>query len=324
MGAARTPQSSRSAARRAAGFVLIGLLCAAATVAPADAATLYGAANGFGQGSGPSSLYSIDPATGAATLIGPIGFTNVTGLAFLGDGRLVGSANGDDIFGAQSSILIEIDPTTGAGTLIGEIDTNQTGGCGRMPDITYDPSTDTLYGYADFCGLGVVEGDTPEGLFTIDPNTGAGTSVGESGYTGGGNGLAREPSTGIFYATPDDNNSLVILDPVTSAGSDVPGSAGNVLGNVNALAFDPDSGVLYGSQRLQASGVAEGAPSVFSLLTIATGDGTETTVGTTETGLDAIVFGPEPSPLEIPALSIWGLALLAVALAGAALAFLRR
>jgi hypothetical protein len=72
---------------------------------------LYGAANLLSSGFGPSNLYLIDPQTGDATLIGPIGFDNVTGLAFLSDGRLVGSARGDDLYGGTTTaILIEIDP----------------------------------------------------------------------------------------------------------------------------------------------------------------------------------------------------------------------
>jgi hypothetical protein len=67
----------------------------AALSVSAKAQLLYGAATGSPGDSGaqPSSLFLLDPSNGNATLIGPIGFDNVTGLAFLGDGRLVGSAN---------------------------------------------------------------------------------------------------------------------------------------------------------------------------------------------------------------------------------------
>ena len=67
-----------------------------------------------------SSLYKVNPNTAQATLIGDIGFEGVTGLAFLPDGRLVGSAR-QDTEQIRSAILIEINPATGAGSLIGVI-----------------------------------------------------------------------------------------------------------------------------------------------------------------------------------------------------------
>lgn len=252
--------------------------------------TLYGASTGLDTGQGLSSLYTIDHRTGAATLVGPIGFDNVTGLAFLGDGRLVGSARGDVITAtsATTAILIEIDPATGAGSLIGTI-SDQDSGCGRMPDISYDPNTDTLYGYGDYCNTDV------EGLFTIDPVTGVGTPVGPSGYTGGGNGMDVQPSTGIIYATPFDDESLITIDSATGLGTEVPGSAGLVPDRVNALDFHPTSEFLYGSWNDSVSGLNY-------LVLISTLDGTTTVIGETVLGLDAIAFAApriEVDPLSL-------------------------
>ncbi len=221
--------------------VLISVLTLVVFSAGAShALTLYGAATGDTDNQpSESSLYIIDPETGQARIIGRTGFNNVTGLAFLGDGRLVGTANGDVEFGATTSILIEINPNTGFGTLIGIIsqENDAFDGCGRVPDITYDPSTDTLYGYGDFC-------DDDDSFLTIDTATGEGTIIGLTGFSSGGNGLAREPSTGTLFATPRDNNSLVIIIPATGAGTAIPASVGNVPSTMNALAFHPDSGVL--------------------------------------------------------------------------------
>lgn len=229
---------------------------------------LYGATGVAGEA---SSFYRIDPATGQATLIGPIGFSGVTGLAFLPDGRLVASANT-----GNASILIEINRATGAGTLIGVIGDSSAGGCVRMPDLTYDSNRGRLLGYGDDCSV------DPEGLHTIDPMTGQGTPIGPSGYNGGGNGLAWEPATDTLYGTPFDNESLVIFDPVTGAGSDVPGSAGNVPYRVNALAFHPVTGVLYGSWN---------STSAWYLVTVDLADGTATTIGQSVDRLDALIFG---------------------------------
>ena len=100
-----------------------------------------------------ASLYIVNPQTAETTLIGPIGFDGVTGMAVLGDGRVVASAN-DDQPGERISVLIEINLFTGQGTLIGQIgkDSNL-GECGRVPDLTYDPVTDTLYGAAKQCNI---------------------------------------------------------------------------------------------------------------------------------------------------------------------------
>ncbi len=281
---------------------------------PLSAQVFYGASNGMIQGQGPSDFYTIDPADGTATLVGPIGFTNVTGMACLPDGRLVASANGDNVVPpGPAAVLIEINPADGSGTLIGTIGDLNAGSCGRMPDITWCDATNTLYGYGDFCPGGL------EGLFTINTMTGAGTSVGPTGYSGGGNGMANEPGTNILYATPFDIGSLITIDKTTGAGTDVPGSIGNVPFRVNALAFDP-GGVLYGSWN-------DGVTS--SLVTISTADGTTTTVGQTIDGLDALVYecgaaGGGNFDIEIPTLDGIGLALLALLVAASAWMVLRR
>ncbi len=241
---------------------------------------LYGAATGLTGTAAESSLYTIDPTNGTAILIGTIGFSNVTGLAFLPYDRLVGTARGDYLFGGvTTAILIEINRFTGAGTLIGVVDDVNTG-CGRMPDITFDPISDTLYAYSDNCDLG------SEGLYTIDPLTGAGTSVGASGFSGGGNGLALNPVTRILYATPGDNNSLITISTTTGAGTEVVGSTGNVSPTLNALDFHPNTNILYGSLK------DDSASSLAYLVTIDTTDGTTTKISSTPTitGLDAIAF----------------------------------
>lgn len=295
----------------------IVMAASALLATPLSAQILYGASNQTPGSPGISDLYTIDPATGDATVIGSIGFENVTGMTCLPDGRMVASTRGDAVVPpGPASILIEIDPMSGAGTLIGTIGDFNAGSCGRMPDITYDDVTSTLYGYGDFCN-----GD-PEGLFTVDPDTGAGTSVGATGYTGGGNGLAAEPGTGTLYATPFDDNSLITIDPVTGMGTEVPGSAGAIPFRVNSLVFHPDNGTLYGSLNDPFAGTS-------SLVTISTADGTTTTVGETVLNLDALTFEcgvaePETPIVEIPTLNSAGLALLVLLIAASAWMVMRR
>ncbi len=284
---------------------------------PLTAQTLYGASNGTPGTPGISDLYTIDPATGDATVIGSIGFENVTGMACLPDGRLVATTRGDSLVPVgPATAFIEVDRVTGAGTLIDILyDLGAGDSCGRMPGLTYDEVSGNLFGYGDFCAGGF------EGLWTVDPDLGVPSFVGATGYTGGGNGLAAEPGTGALFATPFDNNSLVSIDPVTGMGSDVPGSGGNVPTRVNSLAFHPD-GTLYGSLNDPFAGTS-------SLVTIATSDGTTTIVGQTVLSLDAIVFdcepaGPDTPIVEIPTVNSVGLAVLALLLAASAWMMMRR
>ncbi|MBL8746051.1 MAG: hypothetical protein JNK58_06815, partial [Phycisphaerae bacterium] len=231
---------------------------------------LFGAATGTGAGggTGPSSLYRIDPLTGAATLIGPIGFNGVSGITFMPDGTLYGACNSDAIYGPASSALIRIDPNSGAGTLIGKI-SDSASGAGRITDISVGPNG-TLYGYGDAGN---------EGLYIIDTNTGAGSFVGFSGTFGGGNGMDFDLD-GRLYQTAWDNGCLHELDPLTGASSCVPGTQGTLPQAINALDFNLSTGTLYGSLRSD----------VNYLITIDKVNGGYSTVGATVLGLDAIAF----------------------------------
>jgi hypothetical protein len=99
------------------GLSLIGVIFDPATVQVTgltfnSGGTLYGA----GHLGGPSSLYTIDPATAVPTLIGPMGFDRVGALEF-GPGGILYGGVGSGV--ANAGALISIDPSTGAGTLIG-------------------------------------------------------------------------------------------------------------------------------------------------------------------------------------------------------------
>jgi hypothetical protein len=178
----------------------------------------------------------------------------VTGLAFLDDGRLVGSARGDALascVGTRCAVLLEIDPSTGGATLLGEIgDNNEAGQCGRMPDLTYDPTTRTLFGHT---GQVVGIPCAFQGLWTIDPD---GTEplasfVGPNAEAGDSNGFAREPATGTLFYTPANTgcDCLVTVDPATGAGTVVAGTVGTIpFDGVPALAVHPLTGALWGAR----------------------------------------------------------------------------
>ena len=222
----------------------------------AQSQILYGAATGTDSGNQPSNLYMINPANGGATLIGPIGFNGVTGLEILPDGRLIASANADTEEDAIA-VLIEINKTTGAGSLIGVLgSTANLGECGRMPDISYDDNTDTLFGYSDSCNqvdeLMEVEAKfiNYEGLYIINPDSADVNFVGPSGFFDGGNGMAVRPTDGTIFHVPNDaNGGLVILNRNTGQGTIIPGSEGNVPLKIGALDFNPQTNTLYGALK---------------------------------------------------------------------------
>ena len=211
-------------------------------VSNAQETTLFAAvAEVCGSTSVNSSLYTINPVTAQAQEVGPTGFNGVTALAFLGDGRLVASANADDN-GDRISILIEINPLTGQGTLIGTIGNNSIAGqCGRVPGLTYDHATDTLYGMGNRC-------PDSRSLLEINKTTGQGTIIGPgtgTGLFGSGNGLAIRDD-GVMFWTPDED--LITINPNTGQVIQVKTlSVTSPTPLINGLAFHPVTGVLFGS-----------------------------------------------------------------------------
>jgi hypothetical protein len=138
------------------------------------------ASSGFG-GPNPGSLFRVNGATGAATLIGPTGFDAVPGLVFDLDRTLYGSAAAPGSTNADT--LIRIDPATGAGTAVGAYGT----GIAGMDALAVDPTTGILYGGGAFAP-GFPSGAN---LFTIDRATGAATLLGTLTEAGTGDILPK-------------------------------------------------------------------------------------------------------------------------------------
>ena len=128
-----------------------------------------------------SSLYTIDPATGAATLVGPMGVTQCSGLDFGPGGILyAGAAAPDD----EGDALYTVNTATGAATFIGT-----SNNCGPpITDLATDPLNGVLYGTQFDC------------IVTFNLNTGAATLVGSTSGTTDGNGLAFSPVGQLYYA----------------------------------------------------------------------------------------------------------------------------
>ncbi|MFQ5424886.1 MAG: hypothetical protein ACE5F9_13025 [Phycisphaerae bacterium] len=133
---------------------------------------------------GVSTLITIDPATGAGTIVGPIGFFDVLGLTF--------DPNTNTLLGTDidTDQLITIDPA-GTGTAVGSL------GFSFVESLAFDPNTNTLF------GVGALP---PDQLLTIDPATGAGTAVGPTGFLAGILGLAS------ILGAPSDCNGNSIPD----------------------------------------------------------------------------------------------------------------
>jgi hypothetical protein len=153
--------------------------------------TLFAASGG--NGPNPANLFTVDPSTGAATLIGPVGLGGgVADLAIDNNGA---------IFGTNFAVLFVIDPDTGAGTSIGAIN-------GAIEGLAVDPTTDTLY------GLTYNNGE----LHSIDKLTGAGTLLGTFGAPVGAghnqwNGFGINASGTFFGSVGGAGGEIFVLDP---------------------------------------------------------------------------------------------------------------
>ena len=257
-----------------------------------------------GSGSSFSTLYSVNPNNADALEIGPIGFSGVSGMAFLRDGRLVGSASAD-ANGDRISILIEIDPFTGQGSLIGTIGNNNLGGCGRVPDLTYDAATDTLYGIGFRCVPGGDHSGITE-LLRINQATGEGTTIGQTGFFGGGNGLAIRRSGGTLFSS--ENLDFLTLNLLTGQGTLVANHP-LIEDVMSALDFHPITGELFGIEF----GFGDPDNPTF-LVTVDTSDAVITRIGELPVCSDALVFFPL-TPRNVPTISVWGMISAAVGLA---------
>ena len=114
----------------------------------------------YGASSHNGGLYDINPATGAATLIGTSGLSSFTNLGWDSTNGIMYATNS----GADSFYTINL--ATGAATLVGALagPTNPNG-------VAYVAATDTLY----------VICNTTDSLYTINRATGAATLIGTTG-----------------------------------------------------------------------------------------------------------------------------------------------
>jgi hypothetical protein len=228
--------------------------------------TLYGVAEDS------DSLHTIASATATPAKVGDLLVeASNTDLAYdTSTGTLYMSDASTDSY-AQTG-LARVDLETGVATFIGDH-----GSSINIAGLAYDKLDGKLYG-SDM--------DTNQ-LVTVDRATGATTAVGPFGIVGMRD-LAYNPSTDTLYGI--DGFSLFIVDRHTGNASFI-GSLGSFSFSnlMDALAFDPASGQLYGGDWGGTFGPGRNA----SLYVISPVTGHATAIG--QTGLHllgALEFGP--------------------------------
>ena len=224
-----------------------------------------------GQTALPGDLYRIDPATGAGTSIGAIGYA-ITGLAIAPDGRIFGTeATRSGSLGPAR--LIEIDRVTGAGTPLGEL-FDGTLNHGSTADITFVGAD--LFGWSEF-------GDDP---IAIDTTDGSVVVIGNTGVSSSGSGMAAAADGTVWFAPGRVNGDLYTIDVGTGIGTLGPALSGGTYDNLNAMTFL--NGVLYAVEVIDDANPTTAA----QLVTVDTATGAITAVGPVPPGLDALAGWP--------------------------------
>lgn len=218
----------------------------------ADTNTLYGLSS--------DELFVVDVSTGQGTSVGPIGFDRVGGLAIdMNTGKLYAT----DVVTKQ---LLIVDRTTGAGTAVGSLGLNAvlglafdphtntlfgvdgswnfltidvaTGaatGAGQLnafvPDMAFDPTTDSLYG------------GTHNRILRINVLNGYGSTEYRLGF-GRVRGLAYDPNSNTLFGMANDSALLIAIDVATGEGRALPELDSPLL---RGLAFDSHTDTLYGT-----------------------------------------------------------------------------
>ncbi len=278
-------------------LVILALLAilASSGVATAQQATpgvLY-ATSGV-NGTPPGGFFSIAP-SGAATFIGPTGFTGgVPGLAIDSAGNVYGSA-----WVGAATVLIRINPATGAGTLVGAMG-------GIFEAIAFDENN-VLYGTTALA----------QTLHIINTATGAaGPAIG--GVTGQNN------LNGASFRNCVTNTEMWV-----SQGGGAPGSGGAGSGNIYRLNDTTNVPTLVGNTGLGGSvpdlqwigttlyGLSSsgGTGTFHNLITINSTTGAGTIVGSTGfpamSGMAARITCPQTPTSSYTASMLLGMLLLA-------------
>src|SRR5215213_4323573 len=233
----------RAIALRALVLVAVLLSFALGRAGAASADTLYALT---GQSETLSTLYTVNPTTGALTEVGPleIGGTQqigVTGLAIdPDDGQLYGFLNSPGFTpGFQDGTLLAIDKTTGDAEPVGALgDANI-----RASDLAFD-AFGNLYAWTGGCAGDLNCNFNGSDLYTLDTATGTSTKVGESGIEGFATGIAFDSSEDTMYLKSFE--ALFRVNPLTGHVFSPQGLSSQ---NTGAALTADASGVLYTTPR---------------------------------------------------------------------------
>ncbi|HZU37257.1 MAG TPA: PEP-CTERM sorting domain-containing protein [Gemmataceae bacterium] len=248
----------------------------------AEAGLLFGA---DGRGGNPSTLYTINPTTGAATAVGAIQVGNarlaISGLAFdTATNTLYGATAPRQNGGGAPNELVKINTSTGAATPVGFFGVS-------ISDLTFDTKTSTLFGWS-----GRVGGSS---LQSINPATGQATQIGFSNTIAGGAGLAANSAGTLFMVPGSSSGPLDTVNKTTGQATTVANLSGapSPFNPMFALAFD-ENDVLFGlnGDFLVTINTSTGAM---------TSHGEITHNGTPVSAMDAIAFAPQPNVVPEPA-----------------------
>jgi len=154
----------------------------------------YGATAGQGVA---SELYTIDAATGAETLIGPIGFTEVSAIDFHPTtGVLYGLGQRASV-GDTTKVLITINPATGVGTEVGPLGITSRF---KVPGMSFR-NDGVLFAYH--------AESVDHTTYTVNVTTGTATILGSTGlFFNGGNGLAFDAAGTLYHANSTETNTI--------------------------------------------------------------------------------------------------------------------
>jgi len=238
-----------------------------AVYAGAPTATLIGL--GHSGSDGPSTFFTIDSSTGAATAVGPTGFERCSAMDIDDAGTIFASCERTD--GSDAPVLITINPSDGSGTEVGLTGAD----FDHLAGSSFRPSDGTLFGFD------ATSGD--HRLRTIDTGSGLGSDVGSTGLgSDGGNGITFVGD--ILYHIARDNG-LHTLDQslgTASAGTSMTYDPG--FGNVKAMDTDVENGIIW---AIISSG-SGGAPTSLGIVDVDSETVTEVGPNDTEVPLDAI------------------------------------
>ncbi len=227
------------------------------------------ATTGFADG---GNLITINPVTGAGTLVGPTGLEGVPGLAINSNVEIFATARG-------SGKLYRLDAVTGGAILVDQTGLNNLDGIAfGENDVLYGVDEDTgLYmidtdngdttfvGFTDAVmtglafepGTGILWGSSSEdGIYTIDVSSGVSTFIGVTGFGGSIPDIFFDENGNLFGTKGGGQreNMLISINKVTGAGT-----------GIGPIGFLSVSGLAYRVGTTDVAGQDGNIPTSFAL-----------------------------------------------------------